>query len=31
MEKVQYQDEYIQTITCVEDMTKVAIDIVSSY
>lgn len=31
MEKVQYQDEYIQTITCVEDMPKVAIDIVSSY
>lgn len=31
MEKVQYHDEYIQTITCVEDMPKVAIDIVSSY
>lgn len=31
MDKVQYQDEYIQTITCVEDMPKVAIDIVSSY
>lgn len=31
MEKVQYQDEYIQTIACVEDMPNVAIDIVSSY
>ena len=31
MEKVQYQDEYIQTIACVEDMPKVATDIVSSY
>ena len=31
MEKVQYQDEYIQTITSVEDMPAVAADIVSSY
>ena len=31
MEKVQYQDEYIQAITCVEDMPAVAADIVASY
>ena len=31
MEKVQYQDEYIQTISCVEDMPAVAAGIVSSY
>ena len=31
MEKVQEQDEYIQAISCVEDMPAVAADIVSSY
>lgn len=31
MEKEQYQDEYIQTISCVEDMPAVAADIVTTY